>query len=214
MVKILLNNQMPDSPSKTVIIDLSLGTCLINNNETINMNQLHELEFSHPLLSQAGLSKSKGLYCHSYDDLDGLLASAQCVYATLIKAKNPSNCHFNIKPSAHYFHLKKLYQLHLSLEHHKTAKEFIGTDQLNNIVTHLTHSKFQFHDSILINQTYSFTCLPELINGDDLYKTNSTIEQQLKQPADFEKYELRYINRLIGFGLYARASIKKDDVLF
>lgn len=211
MVKIILNNQDRESPYKKAILDIASGTCLINNDETIHSSLLKKINFTHTLLMEPAIPATDGSYCYAYHDAEGLFNTARTIYATLIQINNPTDCRFKIAPSEYFPRLKAIYKIPFSLDYRKPAKELITVNQLNRIISRASGSNFQFQDNLEINETLSFNDLPPVVDGDALYKTNPQIHQLIKQADDFKKYELRYINHFVGFGVYSRKNIKKGE---
>ncbi|MFI4963537.1 MAG: SET domain-containing protein-lysine N-methyltransferase, partial [Legionellales bacterium] len=211
MVKIVLHNQsqMPDVVK--VVLDLAAGTCLVDNQKPMDIADFKTLNFSHVLLTHPVLELADDVYCYTYDDFSGLVQSAQYVYATLIQAPNPTTCRFKIAPSAQFIRLKEPYKIPVSLHYGKKAKECVDISQLNRIISLRSKVPFFYQDTLLIDQCFSFKDLPAEINDHDLFQTTTDIDWIINQPDDFKKYELRYINSQIGFGVYARESIKKDE---
>lgn len=213
MVKILLQNTLEQASIKQIIIDLDQGTCLLDNGKTIPLKQMQHQEFSHPLFLEPVLPLMQGVYCHTYDDIDGLLNTAKLVYATLIQAINPATCRFKVTPSDRFLRLKSQYLIPLSLKYNKAAKEFVGVKQLEGIVKDFSKTPFRYLDNVFIDQSFSTQDLPQEINADALYTTHIELENRLQTPDQLTNIELRYINRFIGFGVYARQDIKKGDLI-
>ncbi|OSI13535.1 hypothetical protein, partial [Neisseria dumasiana] len=133
MVKIILNNKKKDSPYKSAILNLSEGNCIINNEE-VALDALEQFNFSHPLLTELPLHSSTNLYRYSYHNFADLLLVPRLVYSTLLHAKNPLICHFEILPSSSFFKLKSIYKIPFSLYYPKSSKQQITIIQLNNII--------------------------------------------------------------------------------
>lgn len=214
MVKIILNNKKKDSPYKSAILNLSEGNCIINNEE-VALDALEQFNFSHPLLTELPLHSSTNLYRYSYHNFDDLLRVPRLVYATLLHAKNPLSCHFEILPSSSFFKLKSIYKIPFSLDYRKAAKEEITISQLNDIVSDFSGFKFHFQDKFIIESQFYYEDLPAEIDADLLYKKDDVIRELLDLADNIEPLELRYINHFIGFGIYTRQPIEKDEfVLF
>ncbi|KTD24175.1 MULTISPECIES: SET domain-containing protein-lysine N-methyltransferase [Legionella] len=215
MVNIILSNQKSNSTYKTAVLNLSTGQCVINNKKEIAINELMQFDFIHPLLTEPSLHSSTNLYQYSYNNFAELLLAPRLIYATLIHAKDPLNCQFDIFPSPSFFRLKAIYKLSFSLDYRKPAKEEITINQLNDIVSDFSKFQFQFQDKFIVKAQLSFSDLPNQIEGDLLYKTDEVIRELLDLADQVEPLELRYINHFIGFGVYARQAINKDEfVLF
>lgn len=213
MVRITLSNQAEQSKVKKVTLDLDKGLCFLNKSEGIALSELSALSFEHPLLSHPILSLKEGVYQYVYDDYEGLFATSKWVYATLIHAKEPVECRFKVAPSKNYLRLKKQYKFFLSMDYRKPATELMDVGQLNQVITQLSETPFHYQDTLVIDQSFSFADLPKEVNGDELFYTDSGIEQILFHPEHLAKFEIRYINRYIGFGIFARKKIDKEELL-
>lgn len=213
MVRLVLNNQIEQSPYRKVILNLSSGTCLINDKEEMDLNQFKQLDFSHPLLSEPALTLVDGVYCYSYEDMAGLLRFPKYVYSTLIQSDRPKSCLFKITATDSVYRLKNHYKIPFSFDYHRPAKSDISIVQLNRIVSALGGLTFHFLDSTIINQDFSYEDLPEEVVADYFYNNFPDIIKFMTEPDQFHKYELRYINRLVGFGVFAREDIKKNELV-
>lgn len=212
MVKITLNNVSRDSAYKQAIIDIATGTCTVDDGDEIEARLLtSKMDFSHPLLTQPTLHSSNHTYLYQYDDFDGLIDVAKFTYATLIHADNPLKCKFKIRPSKKFLQLKQPYQIPFSIDSKKEASELLSVEQFNSLISRFNGFSFQYQDTVLLEQVITVQDLPPAINGDLLYQTNQDIAEFCKQADNIRKYEIRYINRFIGFGVFAREDIKQGE---
>lgn len=210
MVRITLTNQNSNSPYKTAIVDLSERTCLLNNEDKINLYYFKKLDFSHPLLSETTTEPlSTNSYGYHFEDLAGLWLLPRRIYSALIHNNNSAHTEFRLSPSASFYKLKTSYQIPFALDYHKEAKEKISVNQLNNIVSYFSDFQFQFQDKLIINTAFHYRDLPAEVDGDALYKTDEKLMKLIEQGDDFEALELRYINHFIGFGVFARQDLSK-----
>ena len=174
---------------------------------------MNESDFSHPLLKEPFTPSPDHLFHYEYDDVDGLLYSAIFIYATLLRADNPRSCLFKINPSLVFQQLSFGDELYVSIHRHKIAQESINISQFESLVGHLFNVKFKFSECLIIEDMFTVQDLPPTINGDALYQTKSHIVELLKVPKEFSRYELRYINSMMGFGVFSREEIKNGDII-
>ncbi len=213
MVNITLGNYNQDSPFKQAIIDIATGMCVVDGQEIETKLLAKTMDFSHPLLTQPILESSGCSYVYEYDDFDGLVDAAKFIYATLIQANNPLDCEFRIAPSVNFVRLKNQYKIPLSIDYKKQARELIGIEQFNLMISRFNGFNFQYLDNIVLEQKITPKNLPLDVDGDLLYQTDLKIAQFCKQADDMRKFEIRYINRFIGFGVFAREDIEKGEFL-
>ena len=212
MPKLTLSNANRDSLIKQVVIDVATGMCVADDREPVAIGLIAStLDFIHPLLSQPILYPSNGSYVYEYDDLDGLLDAAKFVYATLIQVENPQACEFHIRASSRFVRLKEHYKIPFSINHKKQAKEWISLEQFNAMISRFNGITFHYQDTLELEQILTISHLPAEVNADLLYQTDPEILEVCKQADDLDKYEIRYINRFIGFGVYARQDIAEDE---
>lgn len=203
-----------DSPYRQAIINIATGKCILDDKHEVERKQLLSLGFQHPLIMEQRVKTANDVYHYEYNDIDGLLHCARYVYSSLLQADNPLVCKFKISPSAVFLPPKASESIYFSICGHRFASESISITQLEDIVTHISGSKFEFLESIVIDEEFMMQDLPKSIDGDALYKTDAQLLALLKTPCDLERYELRYINPAIGFGVFSRDVIKKDETIF
>lgn len=75
MVKINLSNHNPNSKYKKMLVDISTGRCVLDDNHEINLRHIHETDFNHPLLNQPFKPRKDSIYQYSYEDIDSFLYS-------------------------------------------------------------------------------------------------------------------------------------------
>lgn len=213
MVKITLTNQVKESPYKKAILDISIGICLIDEKEEMDLALLDSTSFQHPLLSHPSLKSETTDYQYSYNDMQGLLNTAKYVYATLLHTKNPKSCRFIINPEPQFFTQKAIYKIPFSLDPNNAANQFISVSQINGIISQSSHHSFHFFDNLLIDTILLYDDLPSMIDGDELFNCDPIAYELLNKPDAFDQCELRNINHFIGFGIYAREDIKKGTAI-
>ena len=212
MVKITLRNIKQDSTFKQAVIDVASGLCVVDDGPEMETRLLATtMDFSHPLLTQSILSPSGAEYVYEYDDFDGLLDATKFIYATLIQVHNPCDCKFRITPSVNFIRLKKQYQIPFSIDCKKQASELITIQQINSMISRFHDFDFQYQDSIVLDKTLAFKDFPPAVDGDLIYQTNPELARFCKQVDAIHKFELRYINRFIGFGVFARKDMVEGE---
>ncbi|MDI9819279.1 MULTISPECIES: SET domain-containing protein-lysine N-methyltransferase [unclassified Legionella] len=213
MVKIAFTNQDRQSAYKKAIFDVASGTYLVNDNEKIGPHSFRTLNFSHPLLNHPVLYPVNNICQYTCNSRKTFLQMARYIYATLIQEESSRDYLFKITSSEALFHSMNNHKIPFSIDYHKAASKLISVNHLNAIITEFSDCRFQFYDHLLIDEEVSFTNLPPVVNGDSLFEENPILNQLLNQSDDFKKYELRYINSLIGCGVYSRKLIREGEAV-
>lgn len=214
MVTVACSNKNPDSSYRQVIINIATGKCTLDDKHEVELKQLLSLGFQHPLITDLSVKTANDVYYYEYNDTDGLLHCARYVYSSLLQADNPLACKFKISPSAVFQSPKGPESIYFSIHGHQFATESISIAQLEDIVAHISGCQFEFLEGIVIDEEFTMQDLPKSIDGDALYKIDTQLLALLKTPCDQERYELRYISPVIGFGVFSRDIIKKDENIF
>ncbi len=128
-------------------------------------------------------------------------------------AKEPLRCQFKINPSSVFQSSQREQHLYFSLNGGQSAQELIAINQFEAFISHLSGYKFIFSHDVLINDLFTLNDLPSSIDGDMLYQSNIELEDLLKKPRDFNRYELRYINFSMGLGVFSRYEMKTGDII-
>lgn len=226
MVKLALLNQTPASKYREAIVDFSTGICRLDDQHEIELKRVKlETDFTHPLLNHTIQQTPDNVYLHRYDDVYGLFHSAIFVYSILLQVDTPLSCKFIIKPSETFQWTKPQSELYFSINQHKPAKEAISVAQFERFVSYITRYRykkrydykvdfnFEFLDDIFINTQVTYQDLPEYVNGDLLFTPNDQLIPLLKSSSMLQRCEVRYINPVIGFGVFSREMIKNEDVI-
>ena len=214
MTKISLTNTIKDAFPKRVVIDLSNAMCTLDDDQELALKDLFHLKnFSHPLLEEPRRRKSNNVYHYEYHDVDGLLYSAIYVYSTLIHTKNPLECHFQINPSAKFQPLPHADKIYISTDPRKGADESIPIKKFTNIISRIRGHRFEFSEDVIIYDTFSARELPTIVDADRLYIENKTLIAILKDPPSISALEVRYIDPIMRFGVFARDVIKQNTVI-
>lgn len=214
MVTITLTNNNPHSQDKNVAINLSNGICIFPDGRGVSLKHfLQQTDFNHPLLSEHFTQTPDYKFQYEYDNIRELFHAPIFVYSTLLHVGKPLLCTFKINPSRQYQAHKLTDDLYFSINSNKAAVESITINQLNRIVSQMLSIKFEFSEELIIDDTFSINELPPRVNGDLLYSSNGNIQLILENPNDLSRYELRYINPMMGFGVFSKAKIKKGDII-
>lgn len=216
MTTLTLNNSNQDSALKQIAINLAEGTCVVDG-QVIRPARLAEFDFCHPLLTvkvPKQWNLESVIFHYKYDDLEGLLTAGRFIYATLLRVKNADACEFRIIPSKHFVRLSNHARIPFSINAKSDASNWLSSQQFNRLVSDLNGFDFQYQDTIILDHTIQLCNLPETINGDVLFETQPDIVQFCRQGDDIQKIELRYINRKMGLGVFARQDIDAGELLF
>ncbi|MBL7480161.1 SET domain-containing protein-lysine N-methyltransferase [Legionella bononiensis] len=214
MVTITLTNNNFDSKDDKVTINLNTGACFFSDNREMPLHQfIKHVDFVHPLLSEPFLSSSDDVYHYEYNNIRELFYSAIFVYKTLLHVDNPKLCVFKINPSLNFHHNKLPERLYFSIDGNKSATELISINQLNRIVSALLRDPYEYSEDLIINDSFTVEDLPESVNGDLFYPSEEPFFQIFENPVDLSRFELRYINPIIGFGVFSKTLIKNEEVL-
>ena len=212
MTTITLSNQNEHSECLQATIDIGSSQCTLSNHQTIELRKLiHDVDFHHPLLKNKMDEASIYQFHYEYDDINGLLQSAIYVYKMLLNAPNPRMCQFKIKPSAIFQNLNTNDSIYFSIHSDQLAKETIQITQLEKLISELGRYPFKFINSLLIDEELKINDLPSTVDGDFLYEADTNLIKLINQPCVFEAFELRYISPKIGFGVFCRKKITKEE---
>ena len=214
MVSITLTNTIPDSLDRSVSINIIAGLCLFADGREVTLKQLMDSpHFSHPLLLEPFHQSSNNLFHYEYATIDELFYSAIYVYSVLLRTSNPHECQFKINPSPTFQHSPFVNEICFSIGNYKFAREWLSIRQFNDLMTHLAGSPFEFAETMIICDQFTMADLPQVVDGDVLYHRDSKLIELLKTPTDWKRYELRYINPTIGFGVFSKEIIKKGELI-
>lgn len=214
-MQIILANQNPNFLNQTITINILSGQCFFSDSEnTIELKELlTKSDFIHPLLNEPFTPVKDYFFHYEYSTLDELFYAAIYVYTVLIHVDNPSACLFKINPSDEFSFGQKNDSISFSIHPDKNATETITIDQLNKLSGLIIKTKFHYSEMILIDDEFTIKELPVSVNGDLLFRRDEEIIELLKQPADLSRFELRYINPVIGFGLYSKTTIRRGEII-
>lgn len=214
MVTISLTNKNPDSNDHSVTINLNSGVCSFPDKREVPLCEfIKQEDFVHPLLSEPFVHSADHVYLYEYDNITQLFYSAVFVYKTLLHADNPNLCVFKIQPSCQFKQNKVPDDLYFSIDGMKPATELISVVQLNEIVSTLMRDSFEYSEDFVINDTFTVDQLPSSVNGDLFYPDKEPFYEIFEHTANLSRLELRYINPVIGFGVFCREPIKAGEFL-
>lgn len=214
MVQLTLTNHYPDSNYHQAVIDVVAGKCVFDKKYEISLRDLFSVEkFSHPLLNEPFMSSPDHLYHYAYDDIAGLLYAAKFIYTVLLRVENPLMCHFKINPSSHYKGVDSPKKLNFSINYTKPAQGSISITQLEKMIGKIFKFKYKFSEDVIIDDEFTIHDLPEIVDGDLLYKVNEDQINILKFSSHTDRFELRYIDPNIHFGVFSREFIRRGEVI-
>jgi hypothetical protein len=196
-----------------VVIDLDKKTYLIDHEQLVDKILFNTIDFSHPLLVQPILTSNDNDYEYHYSNLDGLINCAPSIYATLLAADNPNDCQFTIKPHASFLETYATNAIFLSLHAQRKATKKITLSQLNHIISDYSGFFFHYQDQLVLNTHLSFNDLPTFVDGDKLFYVDTEIKRIMTEKTNHQRYELRYINQTIGFGVYTKVFIREGEIV-
>lgn len=212
MVNITLTNKNLQGKDSVVTININTGVCTFADKRKLPLKTfLNDVDFSHPLLTRTPIPAAH--FHYEYDDIDGLFYSSIYVYSTLLNVDKPQACQFKINPSKKFQSLAFAERMYFSIYEQKRAEETITIHQLNELVSHLSGFPFKFSEDFMMADSFTINELPSNINGDTLYERDEKIIELLKKPNDFSKFELRYVNPIMGFGVFSRSTLQKGDLV-
>lgn len=210
LIKITLGNQKNDGPVRRVVYDVLSRNFFLEDGQALPRDYfLENVTFHHPLLEESYTQSDDFIYSYQYDDIEGLFHSAIYVYSTLFWADDPLKCHFKISPSSLFQRSQAPETILISLGLQKPAKFSITISKLNDVISLLYNRDFQFSNDVIIDSEFTINNLPSEVDGDALYKMTWEIVQLLKSPPGAEYYELRFIDPVVGYGVFAHQLIKK-----
>ncbi|WP_133128683.1 SET domain-containing protein-lysine N-methyltransferase [Legionella nagasakiensis] len=212
---LILTNHNPQLQYRQAVIDIAASTCTLDEQHEIKLKQLFHLSgFSHPLFSAVPIPRQDDFFHYEYDDIEGLLHAGIRVYATLLHADNPLTAQFKINPSSRFNHVQNARVTYFSIHSHRPAEEVVTIKQLEALISHLHHYPFKFIEEVVINDQFTIHDLPSQVDGDTLFYQQPIALELLKTPIDLRQLELRYISPRIGFGVFSKTIIKKNENLF
>lgn len=217
LVKLKLANHHPDSLVRRVTINLASGVCTYSDKRKVSLSEFLECsDFKHPLLDEPVTSSEHPVYHYEYDSLQGLFRSGIYVYSTLLRASKPQACQFKINPASTFPHRPLTEAFYFSMNYQQVAQEQLPRRQLEVLISYFCQIPFQFLDDILIQDQFEFCDLPRVVDGDALYQQEielTGLVQRLIKANVPSRYELRLINQKIGFGVFCRQKLQKDDLI-
>ena len=169
--------------------------------------------FYHPLLTSEPLNVDDNLVTVSYSHCHELLDKMNQVYSTILQSNEPDLLVFDFTPSAQYQTKAPQSSLFFSIFPHKQARHCISIEQLNNIMNAIYSHPFNYTDNIIIQGKIPVSSLPEIVNADSLYQADETIYNYLNQSVDNSHLEIRFISANIGFGIFCRNRIRKNQIV-
>ncbi len=214
MVSLTLKNHQSESSELLATIDFSKALCTLTSGQEMPIKEfLNVKNFSHPLLNEPFTPAENHHYHYEYSNMDELLYAGIFVYSRLLRADNPQQCQFKISPSPRFACRNSEASIAFSLQPCKAAQEDISLHQLESIVSDLRGERFDFSEFMVIDAKLSFENLPKTMEAERLYQAEPEILNLLKRPMILEHYELRYVGPSMGFGVYTKVNIAKDEVI-
>lgn len=214
MVAITLTNHNPNSQDLEATIHLHRRICSFPDNREMSLSDfLQQSDFKHPLLTKPKTLNDDAAYHYEFENDRSLFGLPGFVYQTLLYTDEPARCTFQINPAQNFQYQQCEESIHFSIDSTKPAKETISIKQLNAIVSEVAQFKFAYSDDLTMYDTFGLHDLPLTVNADTLFIGQEHLYELLENPSDLSRFELRYINPVMGFGVYSRTLIKADELV-
>ena len=215
MSLLILRNHNSDAELQQVTFDLKTGHFVTDTKQIISQNDLDRLDFSHPILQESPLVETQeNRYSYLYNNDEEFYLALRYAYATLIQAKNPNLCSIELKPSREFWNQLKHYKIYFSADAKKTASQQLSTVQLNTMITKLSNKSFQYCNHVFIDRALTWVDFVKEMDADTLYmSTPPHPPVGVEHQASLDRFEIRFINTEIGYGVFARTSIKQGDLI-
>ena len=217
MVHITLTNHHENTayPYQSIIFDTATHLFKLEDDCHITQNQLLDKNnFSHPLLDEPYTPTPDSKFKYDYNSLTEAMYITTFICAALINTSNSDACQFEIQPSPTFQKNKLPENIHLSINKNQASKQTIALEQFNDLISQLYKKNFQYSNDLIINDTVTLENLPDAINGDALYTPpRPEILQLFNASHVHDTYELRYIDVIMGFGVFSRVNIKQGDFI-
>jgi hypothetical protein len=170
--------------------------------------------FSHPIFDEPYTPTTDLKFQYDYNNLIEAMYITTFICTVLINTNKPDACEFKIQPSASFQKNKRPENIYFSINKHQQSKQAITVEQLNHLISTLYGTDFQYSNDLIVKQTITLKNLPDEINGDTLYlPPNPQLLTLFHQTQTCDAYELRYIDSVMGFGVFSRKNIKKGDFI-
>lgn len=203
-----------NASSQIIYFDLKMGEFLTNSKVVSRQSVLASESLSHPLFTERILSqRKKNHYVYMYQDYSEFLLALRYVYATLLQVENPSKCVVHIQPGAQYHTNLDHEAMYFSIHAKKPARQQLSVAQLSGIISKISGYPFQYGNDIILDRQITYLDLPDELDADNLYYMEDTTQSMIDQRPILDKYELRYFNRKMGCGLFARTDIKQGELI-
>lgn len=212
MSVLLLTNHHPQALYPCISFDCHTGFFLQKNGKKISKEKLLQTGFAHPLLQEKSLPLIQEKYCYFYDDDQAFMLALRFIYATLLQVKRPKNCQFKIQPSENYPRPPP-YKFNFSINEKKTSTESIDGLALSELVKTRSGNSFVYLNALSLEDTITLAHLPKKIDAELLFQRDFKDDFFANHQAEINRCELRYINQGIGFGLFAKTSFSKGEVI-
>lgn len=215
MATLLLRNQNPDAVLQQVKVDVESGVWVTEEDQPVTRRALQTKHaFTHPFLNEKALKPtSSGQYVYTYRNHLEFLLALRYVYATLLKSENPTECSILIQPDPEYLVEETRFELYCSCNAKKAATHRLTTRQIGAMFSEIYGSPFEYGNKIILDKTVTYLDLPESLDADTLYEEPSIDVAWFRHQTCLDKYELRYINHHLGFGVFARTHIPKGELI-
>ncbi len=211
MVKLKFNNRQNESyPYRRVWFDVETGRFLLEDETELHLS---EKKFTHPLLQEPYTEADDFEFKYEYRDFSELMYAMRFMCTVLLNTRHPQTCQFTIQPAADFQKAPLPESVYFSIHHRKAAKEKLSVEQLNRLVSTLSGKSFQYSNDQLLRYHMTLKDLPEVIDVDELYTSQIEMQQILDNLKHCDAYELRYIDSMLGFGVFSRTQIQAGSIM-
>ena len=212
---LLLRNHDHNAAVQQVSFDAQSGVFITEDARQLSRHELlTDLAFKHPILDERFLTPTRtGRYTYVYRNYAEFLLALRYVYATLLRVSNPAECAVRIRPAPKYLTDIDRKELYFSCHVRKAATQTLSARQISAMFSEVYGFPFQYGNEIILDKTVTYLDLAETMDADDLYQEPQVEPQWFQYQIPLEKYELRYINRRIGCGVFARTHIPKGELI-
>jgi hypothetical protein len=211
MPVLILRNHNPNATLRQLRFDVKTGQFLTKNKTVISRDELTtRWSFTHPILEEASLvEREPHHYVYRYQNEIELCLVLRSLYATLLQSNNPALCSFQIQPTEQYLNAPQSYTLYFSSHAQKKATQKLKINPINAMLSDIYETPFYYADQIILDQILTWVDLPRIMDADKLYQPTHLPSSLVNHQEDLDRCELRYINRRLCFGLFARDFIPK-----
>lgn len=215
MTSLLLRNDNQNAAVQQVRFDVEAGVFITEDEQHVSRRDLlSKLAFTHPILHEKALIPTeKQRYTYVYQDYAEFLLALRYFYATLLQVAKPTELAVKMRPAPQYLAKTTSAELYFSCHPKKAARQRLRTKQISAMFSEIYGFPFQYGNEVILDKLVTHLDLPISMDADLLYHEPEVDPQWFHYQTHLDKYELRYINRQMGCGVFARTPIRKGDLI-